>query len=140
MNALPETNDTLVIRTDFSDTERWKAVRKRIETPDEDGFLANVDYLDDIAYQGATVEQVLACVPEDYPHALVIIADTVALASQEMPLLVLGLGLGLDEEVAAEVRVVADSLWSIENNISLANMDFEEFTGAVDDDGVFRGF
>ncbi|MFK4804121.1 DUF6924 domain-containing protein [Streptomyces sp. MPA0124] len=38
------------------------------------------------------------------------------------------------------VRVVAAELWSIENNLSEANMDFEEFAGAVDDDGVFRGF
>ncbi|MGW3141770.1 DUF6924 domain-containing protein [Streptomyces sp. NPDC001139] len=37
------------------------------------------------------------------------------------------------------VRVVAAELWSIEN-LSGANMDFEEFAGAVDDDGVFRGF
>jgi hypothetical protein len=35
---------------------------------------------------------------------------------------------------------VAAELWSIENNLSGANMDFEEFAHAVDDDGVFRGF
>ncbi|MFI5991827.1 DUF6924 domain-containing protein [Streptomyces sp. NPDC051362] len=41
------------------------------------------------------------------------------------------------------VRVVAAQLWSIENNLSGANMDFEDFedfVGAVDEDGVFRGF
>ncbi|MFD5002882.1 DUF6924 domain-containing protein [Streptomyces mutabilis] len=37
------------------------------------------------------------------------------------------------------VRVVAAELWSIENNVSGANMDFEEFVRAVDDDGVYRG-
>jgi hypothetical protein len=31
-------------------------------------------------------------------------------------------------------------LWSIENNISLGNMDWEEFAEAADYDGVFRGF
>jgi len=30
--------------------------------------------------------------------------------------------------------------WSIENNLSGANMDFDEFANAVGDDGVFRGF
>jgi hypothetical protein len=30
--------------------------------------------------------------------------------------------------------------WSVENNLSLANMDFEEFANAVDVDGLFRGF
>lgn len=28
----------------------------------------------------------------------------------------------------------------VENNLSLANMGFEEFADAVDEDGVFRGF
>ncbi|MFF4054379.1 DUF6924 domain-containing protein [Streptomyces sp. NPDC001668] len=31
-------------------------------------------------------------------------------------------------------------LWSMENNLSGANMDFEEFADAVEEDGVFRGF
>jgi hypothetical protein len=31
-------------------------------------------------------------------------------------------------------------MWGIENNLSIANMDFEEFAENVDDDGIFRGF
>ncbi|MFC0498903.1 DUF6924 domain-containing protein [Streptomyces mutabilis] len=38
------------------------------------------------------------------------------------------------------VRVVAAELWSVENNVAGANMDFEEFARAVGDDGVHRGF
>ena len=30
--------------------------------------------------------------------------------------------------------------WSVENNLSIANMDWEEFADAVDDAGIFRGF
>ncbi|GAA2725940.1 MULTISPECIES: hypothetical protein [Streptomyces] len=30
------------------------------------------------------------------------------------------------------------ALWSIENNLSLSNMDFDEFVDAADEDGVFR--
>jgi len=37
-------------------------------------------------------------------------------------------------------RVPPNELWSVENNLSLANMDFEEFAEAVDTDGVYRGF
>jgi hypothetical protein len=29
---------------------------------------------------------------------------------------------------------------SIENNLSIANMDFAEFADSVNEDGVFRGF
>jgi hypothetical protein len=31
-------------------------------------------------------------------------------------------------------------MWNIENNLSLANMIFDEFAMAVNHDGVFRGF
>ncbi|MFD7408547.1 DUF6924 domain-containing protein [Streptomyces sp. NPDC059866] len=36
--------------------------------------------------------------------------------------------------------MVASKLWSVENNVSLANMDWEEFVDAAEADGVFRGF
>jgi len=38
------------------------------------------------------------------------------------------------------LRVVPSELWGIENNLSLANMDWEEFAGSVAADGIFRGF
>jgi hypothetical protein len=31
-------------------------------------------------------------------------------------------------------------MWSVENNLSIANMEFGEFAGNLDQDGVFRGF
>jgi hypothetical protein len=31
-------------------------------------------------------------------------------------------------------------MWEVENNLSIANMGFEEFANAVDKDGIFRGF
>jgi Domain of unknown function (DUF6924) len=37
-------------------------------------------------------------------------------------------------------RVTLEDAWSVENNLSLANMDFFEFADAAHDDGVFRGF
>ncbi|WP_432423041.1 DUF6924 domain-containing protein [Streptomyces pseudovenezuelae] len=72
----------------------------------------------------------------EYRHPLLVLADSATFASPECPLLVLD----LRGEQGRCVRVVAAELWSIENNLSGANMDFEEFADAVDDDGVFRGF
>jgi hypothetical protein len=74
-------------------------------------------------------------VPEDYGHPLLVVADKTALASAELPLLVIDLW----EERGRGIRVVTTELWGIENNLSLANMDFHEFAGSVDEDGVFRG-
>jgi hypothetical protein len=36
-------------------------------------------------------------------------------------------------------RAVASQVPSIDNNLSISNMDFEEFAELVDDAGVFRG-
>jgi hypothetical protein len=75
-------------------------------------------------------------VPEQFEHAILIVADRVALASPEMPLLVIDLW----EERGRGLRVVVEELWSIENNLSISNMDFVEFADAAGEDGVFRGF
>ena len=46
----------------------------------------------------------------------------------------------LYEPRGASFRVIPANLWSVQANLSLANMDWEEFTGALGADGVFRGF
>jgi hypothetical protein len=43
-------------------------------------------------------------------------------------------------EPGREFRAVPRAVQAIENNVSLANMDFDDFANAVDDDGIFRGF
>jgi hypothetical protein len=37
-------------------------------------------------------------------------------------------------------RVVPRETWAVENNLSIANMDFAEFADRADPDGIFRGF
>jgi hypothetical protein len=31
-------------------------------------------------------------------------------------------------------------LWDVDNNLNISNMDWEDFSGAAGEDGVFRGF
>ncbi|WP_437114091.1 DUF6924 domain-containing protein [Streptomyces syringium] len=114
---------------------RGRRCAARSKRPGE-GFLANVAYFDDPAFQGLELEQILGLMPDEPECALLVVADEVALGSPEMPLLCIDLW----EERGRTVRVVATELWSIENNLSLSNMDFEEFADAADEDGVFRGF
>ncbi|MFD0253827.1 DUF6924 domain-containing protein [Streptomyces sp. NPDC127113] len=136
MRQLPCTLEALVVRTDFSTDGAWDALRAALCSPSRDGFLANVALVDDRRYEGLTPESVLDLIPAEYQHPLLVLADPVAVASTDLPLLVVD----LRRERGRCVRVVAAELWSIENNHSEVNMDFEEFAGAVDDDGVFRGF
>ncbi|MET7736500.1 hypothetical protein ABZT02_34840 [Streptomyces sp. NPDC005402] len=136
MNQLPGTSEALVVRTDFSADGAWEELREALFSPSKDGFLANVALVDDRRYEGLTPDQTLDLIPAEYQHPLLVLADSVAVASTERPLLVVD----LRSERPRCVRVVAAELWSIENNLSGANMDFEDFTDAVDDDGVLRGF
>jgi hypothetical protein len=46
----------------------------------------------------------------------------------------------LYENSGSEFRAIPSMIQGIENNLSIANMDFEEFANAVDESGVFRGF
>lgn len=136
MKQLPCTLEALVVRTDFSADGVWDAVQATLSSPSKDGFLADVALVDDRRYEGLTPDQALELIHPGYRHPLLVLADAVAVASTELPLLVVDLW----GERGRHVRVVAAELWSIENNLSGANMDFEEFAGAVDSDDVFRGF
>jgi hypothetical protein len=144
MKSLPEADATLLIRTDFSDQTAWQTLLSAVAIPTEDGFLANLHIVDDPAYRDLTAEELVALAPADDP--MLIVADTAAVTTPEMPLLVLMTD--EDEDDAEDddgpklsrLRVVAMALWAVELNISLANMDWEDFEAAADDDGVFRGF
>lgn len=154
MKSLPQADATLLVRTDFSDQAAWQALLSAVATPTEDGFLANLHIVDDPAYRDMAAEDLVALAPAD--DSLLVVADTAAVTTPEMPLLVLMTeedDLEDDDEVddsegdnedgeqeLRQLRVAAQALWAVELNISLANMDWEDFEEAADDDGVFRGF
>jgi len=78
----------------------------------------------------------LESIPPDYDHTFIIVADQMAVSHPNHPLLVLD----LYERSGQEFRAIPSQIQSIENNLSVANMDFEEFAEAADEDGIFRGF
>ena len=137
MKQIPNTEHALVLRTDFSNQAAWDAICAAIRKPV--GFFhfrANVDFMDDEEYSGITREQLLELVPRDYNHTFVIVVDRTATSLSDYPLLVVD----LYERSGREFRAIPSRVQSIENNLSIANMDFEEFAESVDEDGVFRGF
>ncbi|HEX3274101.1 MAG TPA: hypothetical protein VHR43_04530 [Gemmatimonadales bacterium] len=136
MSDLPRSDRTLVIRTDFSDDRAWDEVRTALVTP-VDGFLANVEFVDQRRLDGLTVERLLALSPPSANRAIVFLVDQEALRRPDRPLLVVDL---LGDHRGRTFRVVPAEAWGVENNLSLANMDWEEFADHVDPDGVFRGF
>ncbi|MER5601561.1 hypothetical protein [Streptomyces sp. NPDC002265] len=142
LKSLPQTESTLLIRTDFSDQAAWEALRTAATTPDDEEFVADVHVVDDPAYSDLTTEQIVALAPPG--SDLMIVADKSALTAPGMPLLAVQLFDEEDEDAPEqgydELRVVVEELSAIENNISIGNMDWEEFVDAADEEGVFRGF
>jgi hypothetical protein len=137
MKPLPQSQAALVIRTDFSDQEAWDAIGAAILQLTKEGFGAQVDFVDDAGYRGATKEQLLDLVPEgeERPFFLMIV-DAVTVRSPEHPVLVVDLW----REPGREFRAVPAAVQAIENNLSIANINFADFADAVDEDGIFRGF
>lgn len=137
MKPLPKTENALVLRTDFSDQSTWTAICEIIQRPvDIFRFRANVEFLDDAAYADISKDQLLELIPHDYNHSFIIIVDQTAILQPDYPLLIVD----LYERSGNEFRAVPSQIQGIENNLSIANMDFEEFADSVDKDGVFRGF
>ena len=137
MKPLPQSQAALVIRTDFSDDAAWEAIGAAILQLTEEGFGAQVEFVDDGAYRGVTKEQLLTLIPDgDERPFFLMIVDHVTVRSPEHPILVVDLW----HEPGREFRAVPAAAQAIENNLSIANMDFAEFAEAVDEDGIFRGF
>ena len=63
-----------------------------------------------------------------------VVADAQTMSDPEHTLLC------IDPQTLNSLRVIPSLLWSIENNLSLANLDWRDFAENTDKDGVLRGF
>nr|WP_146149490.1 hypothetical protein [Kineococcus rhizosphaerae] len=105
---------------------------RALHTPSDEGFTAAFETVDDPEWRDATAEQLIADAPD---WALFIVADAVALSSPELPALVIS----IEDGTARQLRVTPAVMWAVENNLSIANMDWEDFASAADSDGIYRG-
>jgi len=132
-------HNPLVVRTDFKNQKAWAQICEAIRAPVRDGddsFYANVEFANDIRYQDFSVQRLLAIVPYDYDHSFLMIVDSTSVISPDFAVLVVS----LRENRGSSFRAIPSQIQGIENNLSIANMDFHEFAESVDQDGVFRGF
>jgi hypothetical protein len=146
MPALPA-GGALLVRTDFADDRAWDQVQEEAQREyGPDGFRAYIEPVSDPAWSGAAWESVKAAAPVDESGPSVLfIADSVTFATPEHPILVVDLEdkyLSLTEfpEIADRTpfRCIPPALWSVENNLSIANLDWEDFAESTDGDGVYR--
>ena len=134
MTEIPQAGDAPLIRTDFSDGAAWERLVAATQKPSPDDFLPCLQIIDDARFDGASANQI-GINARGTNHAVVFIADEVTMGKED--LCVLCLNVSTPEQ---RFRVIPSELWAVENNLTLGNMDFEEFADAAGADGVFRGF
>lgn len=135
MKPLPNTENSLVLRTDFADAQAWSDICSEIQRPVGE-FTAYVECVSDPDYDGLQPEQLVSAAGLGPYRGYVFVVDRTTFTHPEHPVLVVD----LHSEPGRTFRVIPSEMWSVENNLSLANMDFDEFADAADDDGIFRGF
>ncbi|GGL18532.1 DUF6924 domain-containing protein [Nocardia jinanensis] len=138
-----EEDASLLIRTDFGDDDAWRVVAALSMAPgvgEDAEFVATLTCIDNPENDGLSIDALLDKIG-DRPTYYAFLADTVTLTEPEHPILAVDTG---PEETGHErgrtVRVLPSEMAAIENNLSIANMDFAEFADAAGPDGVFRGF
>jgi hypothetical protein len=138
MTSLP--NGSVLVRTWFGGADAdWESLVSAVRTPSEEGFLAYVEIVDDPAFAGLDAEALRTAQPD--PAMVSFLADRTTLTDPDHPILaVRTLPDHEDEDESRPFRVVPAELWSVENNLNLSNMDWEEFASAAGPDHVYRGF
>jgi hypothetical protein len=136
MKPLPDTAQSLVLRTDFSDDAAWASLCSAMREPSEEGFGANIECVSDPAYDGLPVEWLVSQAATGGTPPYVFLVDHVTLNHPERPIVVVD----LFDQPGRTFRVIPGELWGVENNLSIANMVYAEFAENADPDGIFRGF
>jgi hypothetical protein len=144
MLPMPEDSlNSLVVRTDYADDAAWSAVRTAITTPvgldpvsGEFDFQAFVEFADDRRYEGMTVDQLLARVPEGTHHRVFFVVDRETLTDPEHPVLAVDLG----REPGRTFRVIPPWMWDVQNNLAISNTDWESYVEGAGEDEIYRGW
>ena len=80
MEKCPKTASELLLRTDFSDDCAWVTPSESVQQPNEEGFEALGNCVSDPAYDGLTVDQLVAMCPEGGDRSFAFIAGRATFA------------------------------------------------------------
>ena len=130
--------NTLLICTEFQYKEAWDKLVETIKHPARPyGFIAYVDFVYDTTFANASIEDIVTQFHSFDNHTFVFVADKETLTHPENSILVIDF---IDVADIRTMRAIPEAIQGIENNLSIANMDFFEFADHIDPDGVFRNF
>ena len=119
MLILPRTHRSLLVRTDFTSDDAWRAVCDEALREHGDGFRAYLEPVSDPAFGGAAWEVVRAAVPaDDHGAPVLFIADSTTFASPDHPVL----AVDLPDGGSRPFRYIPPELRAVDNNLNIANM------------------
>jgi hypothetical protein len=145
-----------LVRSDFASDALWTDLIEQVLAPQIElgqEFFADVECISDGRFEGLDPVSVVHHLPESYNYLFCMVADRHTFETAELPILIIGFAPSgeISEELRwhpqqvqakdlTSFRAVPRTIQSIENNLSLANLDFEDFVRSVASDGIFRGF
>lgn len=132
---LPDTKNPLVILTTEVEHSKWDHLKQAIGKTYAFGFHAYVDFSENEQFVGIIPEDFQGFKEKAYKHSFVFLADEETISNPEHPIICVD----LYDEPGKYFRVIPSEMWAIENNLTISNVSFDEFYGACDEDGVYRG-
>ncbi|GAA1074264.1 DUF6924 domain-containing protein [Pseudonocardia alni] len=111
------------------------------DDPDEETFLAAFDVVTENLFDGWTADRVVAFALDDglaTHHPLLFVVDERTLVDDGFPIV----AADLRQDPGRTFRIAAADLWSVENNVATANMEFADYAdhAELQPDRIFRGF
>jgi len=137
-------SESLLIRTDFGDDDAWREIALAAMAPvpqgDDTEFAAYLTCIDSRENDGLTVEGLLEALGDPPPYYAFLV-DAETMKNPEKPIVCVYTGPDEPERPRGRTfRVIPSQMHSVENNLSIANLDFEDFADSADEDGIYRGF
>ncbi|MBL1111305.1 hypothetical protein JK364_02590 [Streptomyces sp. 110] len=136
-------SEALVIRTDHSDDEAWRAVVDLLGQPDQNGFEVRTYLVDNRAFAGASPDDVLSAAAAEPALEVVFLADAAAMRGEHTLLAVSTGSQELEEgdmELPREFRLLPPEVNLMHVNLAIGHMDFWEFAyhASLAADGILR--
>ncbi|MFE2184774.1 DUF6924 domain-containing protein [Streptomyces sp. NPDC059455] len=136
-------SEALVIRTDHSDDEAWRAVVDLLGQPDQNGFEVRTYLVDNRAFAGASPDDVLSAAAAEPALEVVFLADAATMRGEHTLLAVSTRSQELEDgdmELPREFRLLPPEVNLMHVNLAIGHMDFWEFAyhASLAADGILR--
>jgi hypothetical protein len=135
MIQIPFSDDTLVIRTDFTNDKIWDTICKEIIEPHPTfGFTPFVEFVNDKQFENISADKLREILPKEFNRTFIFVVDKETFEHPEHTILCID----LYEIPGQTIRLTPNSMWDVDNNLTISNANFEDYVLSLDTDGIYR--